>query len=393
MLKTAAFAISVTAILSGCATTSIPTTRKLSPDMAAQIGKTDVVIAENGAGVRAGWTSAGAAPTYNNYYYVPPGTSPLAAGVGAGIGQAIAIAILDAAPSARARKTANAVNANLDDERLDMQLKDKIAAELGGETVSFGNVDIQAFDRKSPELLDALKIVTSYTLAEDASAVMVQADVSYSSLNLTYKTPYDFGGKIPKNELKGPLYRNTFTYHSDILETPPMSDDVRENLVIAIKAQYDDEMQDLEAQGLKESKFAKKSAKAAKNRDDALNRTKDDKMSKTERAILLVDNWRGNDSPALMQAVSDGQDFIAKMLVQDLNNSAVPQFDRAEPKDKKRPIFGPIGKEDFTEIETDDSGRTVYRVDSGFYAGAYHSVPAAGFAPYGNTFKVAEKNR
>lgn len=393
MLKTAAFILSVTTILSGCATTSVPTTRKLSFDMASQVGKTDVVIATNETGVRAAWTSAGAAPTNNNYVYVPPGASPLAAGIGAGIGQAIAIAILDAAPSSRARRTANAVNSNLDDARLDNQLKQKIAASFGGETVSFEGVNIQAFDRKSPELMDSLKIVTSYTLAEDASAVMVQADVSYASTDLVYKTPYDFGGKPPKHELTGPLYRNTFTYHSDLLEVPPMSDAVRTELVAAIQAQYEDEMSDLKSQNLKESKFDKKSAKVSKNRDEALKRTEDDKMSKTERAILLVDNWRGNDSPVLMKAISDGQDFIASMLVQDLNNSTVPQFERANAKDKKREIYGPLGREDYSEIKTESSGRKVLRVDSGFYAGAYHSVPEEGFAPYGNTFKVAEKNR
>ncbi len=393
MLKTAAFVLSVTAILSGCATTSIPVTRKLSPDTASQIGKTDVIIAANETGVRAGWTSAGAAPTNNNYVYVPPGTSPVAAGVGAGIGQAIAIAIMDAAPSARARKTVNAVNSNLDDARLDVQLKEKITTSLRGETVSFDGVDIQAFDRKSPELMDALKVVTSYTLAEDASGIMVQADVSYMSTDQVYTTPYDFGGKPPKDELKGPLYRNTFTYHSDLLDVPPMSDAIRKELVVAIEAQYGDEMTDLKSQGLKESKFEKKSGKATKNRNEALKRTEDNKMSKTERAILLVDNWRGNDSPALMQAISDGQDFIVSMLVQDLNNSMIPQFERANPKDKKRDIYGPLGREDYTEIETDDSGRKVLRVDSGLYAGAYHSVPEEGFASYGNTFKVAEKNR
>ena len=146
------------------------------------------------------------------YVYVPPGTSPLAAGVGAGIGQAIAIAILDAAPSARAKRTVRKINLGLDKESLDASLMKKIRTASNEGAVKVGNVDAKEFKRKTPKPQDKFKVVTSYTLAEDASSIRIQALVTYENDAISYQTPYDFGGKPPKNERKGPLYRNSFQY-------------------------------------------------------------------------------------------------------------------------------------------------------------------------------------
>ena len=389
LIMPAAMAAIIT--LSACATVKpVPTTRKLTPELMTQMKETDVVLTKNEDGIRAGWTSAAAAPTgYTDYSYMaPPGTSPAAAGIGGALGQAIGAAIVDAAPSARAKRSVAAINTGIDKSELDAALIRKIKAARSEGDVKIGEISTQTFERKDPDPMDTLKIVSSYTLAEDASALRVKADVTYQSEILSYRTPYDFGEKVPKSEMQGPLYRNSFSYHSDKFDVPELTEEVRAQLVQSINNQYKEDMA--------AEPTEKEAKKLTKNRDKALEKAKDDKLSKTERATLLIGQWRGSGSPVLQEAISEGQDFIAEMLVMDLNNSDVPQFERKVPLEKKNSFWtgvalvtDPIGQNEYTVLDTKTDGRKVLRIDSGINAGAYVSHPANGFATYGNTYKTA----
>lgn len=393
-MKIISIAVIAAISLSACATvTPVPVTRKLTPDVMSKLGETDVVIIENEDGVRAGWTSAGAAqPGYTDYSYLaPPGTSPVAAGIGAGIGQAIAIAILDAAPSARAKRSVATINMGIDKAKLDDALIQKIKNTSREKTLRIGEVSSIAYDRKAPEPMDKIKVVSSYTLAEDASAIRVKAIVTYENDALTYQTPYAFDGKTPKSELMGPLYRNSFTYHSDKFEIPELTDSLRAELIEAIEVQYKEDIAALEP-GKAEEKTRKK---LSKSKEKALEKANDDKLSKTEAAVLLISQWRGDGSPVLQNAIEQGQSFIADMLIADMNDSEVPQFAPKNPDTPKASFWtgqpvttGPIGNNESTVIETKPNGRKVERIDSGINAGAYHSYPSNGFATYGNTYKV-----
>lgn len=391
MTITAAMAVT----LSACATTPTPTARKLSPELVQKLNETPVVLKQNEEGIRAGWTSAGAAqPGYNSYVYVPPGTSPAAAGIGAAIGQAIAVALLDAAPSARASKSVATLNMGLEKSTLDAMLKEKIIKASAKDGVSFSDVEIRGFDRKDEPPQDAVFIETAYTLAEDASAVRVEATVTYHNDALSYQTPYDFGGKPPKAELSGPLYRNVFNYQSDVFETPEMTDDLREQLKLAAITAQKEAIE--EAKAIEDEKKREKAlSKAKKNHAKLMSAVDDDKLSKTELATLLIDKWRGQESPALINAITDGQEFVAMMIAKDLNDSSVPQFETKEPKPQPGfwkglpPGLGPIGHEEYTVLETYEDGRRIIRVDSGYGAGQYYSIPEAGFASFGNTYKSA----
>lgn len=392
----------VAVLVSGCATTKqIPLARKLTPELMRDLGQTDVVVVKNRAGITAGWTSA----AYNNQggfqnftYAIPPGTSPVAAGIGAGIGQAIAIAILDAAPSARARKSANKINTGLDRDDLNRQMVEKLKSAMSEGPVKIGDVSVVEFDRKTPDPDDKFKIAVQYMLAEDASALRVKAVVSYNNSDLSYQTPYDFGGKIPKSQKEGPLYWNTFTYDSDRFEAPALTPEVKTKLVSAINAQYDEEIAELRLSDMASSRKDKKIRKLTSKREKALKAAQDEKLSKTEKATLLIDKWRGDKSPVLSKSISDAQSFIAEYVVRDINDSHVPVFEPSEEikikgKDRLRRLVDPTHKRDLTVLATSPEGRKVVRLDSGPFSGEYFSYPESGFASYGNTQKVAEKNR
>ncbi len=393
--------ITMTAIaaisLSACATvTPVPNTRKLTPDLMSQMGATDAVIVKNN-GVRAGWTSAGVGPAQDYTYVVPAGTSPAAAGIGAGLGHAIGVAIVDAAPSARAKRAVKSINSGIDKQALDEAFIRKIKSVSTSGSVKPGNIETAEFNRKDPDPQGKLKIKTEYTLAEDASAVRVSALVTYVNDEMSYQTPYDFGGKPPKSEVEGALYRNRFTYHSDKFEAPELTDAVRDQLMQAIKSQYAEDVTSVNESDDEAKKKEKQLSKLDKRKNKALEAAGDDKLSKIELATLLIDKWRGNRNPALSTAIDDGQTFIAEMMFTDLNNSDIPHFERQTPLPETKGSFwkgvpiivGPIGNHEYSELEQKANGRKVIRLDSGPYAGAYHSYPKSGFASFGNTYKVA----
>lgn len=64
------------------------------------------------------------------------------------------------------------------------------------------------------------------------------ARVSYRSSTLKYATPYTFKGAVPKSELTGPVYQNTFTYHSAQLPIPSLTPDLKQRLVASIQASH-----------------------------------------------------------------------------------------------------------------------------------------------------------
>jgi hypothetical protein len=134
----------------------------------------------------------------------------------------------------------------------------------------------------SPGIADKkLEVATWYTLAEDSSAFRVIARVSLESAGLPYKTPYKFEKSVPKGELKGPVYRNTFTYHSTQLPIPTLTADMKERLVANIEGSYK------EASGALPAADSDEGKKMAKEIEQA----RDDKLTKDEIAIFLTREW------------------------------------------------------------------------------------------------------
>ena len=404
-------------LLSACATTNapVPLTRKLDASQQAMIANAPVNV-RDGDGVVAGWTSAAYAPdgTYASVpsYAVPAGVSPIAAGVGAGIGQAIAIAILDAAPSARARRSVEILNADIDKDALDDAFLTSLRRAAASSDLSLADISTVEMDRSDDPADGALYITTRYALAEDASAVQMQAFVTYNDETVPYQTRYTFEGKPPRAERKGPHYRNVFTYHSDRFEAPELTPAVRESLERAIEeervaliAEADAKLADAESSGMDDKALgkarkahAKALSSAEKNYTKAVEKAADDKLSKTEKALLIIGDWRrGATGSPLQAALNEGQDFVARMIVMDLQDPTLPPMAAPEKLDKDARAariaqnnMGLLGLQDMRVIDTTADGRRTVQILSGVTSGAYHSVPESGTASYGNTFKIAD---
>jgi hypothetical protein len=413
----AAIALAVSMVLSGCATViaPVPLTRKLDNDMRVSISDIPVAITKND-GVVAAWTSAAYAPdgSYASVptYAIPAGSGPLAAGVGGAIGQSIAVAIMDAVPSARARRSVEVLNADIDKAALDAALTERLINAAAASEIDFSSIDVVETKRRADPIDGQLSIKTRYALAEDASAVQVQATVEYYDSAVPYSTRYVFESKPPRSEMKGPHYRNTFTYHSDKFEAPELTDEVREALVFALGEEREARIRDIKddykqalKDGLSDRKLArvkkgsqKELSLAKKNHEKGLKSAEDDKLSKTEKAVLIIGQWRkGEQSSPLETALSEGQDFIAKMIVADFIDPTIPPMvlPTLPEKNKERLALienrgiGILGLQ-YNKVLEDYGDRQVIQITSGLTSGAYHSIPASGTASYGNTFKVAE---
>jgi hypothetical protein len=191
------------------------------------------------------------------------------------------------------------------------------------------------------------------------------ANVTYQSSKLKYVTPHTFKGAVPKSELTGPLYTNTFTYQSAQLPIPVLTPDLTNRLVASIQETYKTATGAPPAPDSQDGKALVKELEAAR----------DDKLTKDEIAIFLMRNWLGDGGAMLKHEIEQAHSFLAKYLVQDLNSTAVPSV---------------TGTDEL--LETASDGRTVRRVGAGAAAGSYASAPGEliSFTTYGNATAISK---
>jgi hypothetical protein len=345
-------------LLCGCAAfQKHPNTRPMTAETIQAVGKAPVVVAQNNNGIEKSW------------FMVDSSAATASYGLIGGLVGGIMDAIINAGPSRRAQKAANEVSELLPADALTTSLLAHLQSQVPApdSTVSGASLASVTTVQKitSPAAADgSLEINTSYTLSEDASAFRVVARVSLQGKNLPYKTPYKFEKSVPKSELTGPAYRNTFTYHSAQLPVPTLTPELRDRLVASIEASYKD------ANGAPPAADSADAKALAKELETA----RDDQLTKDEIAIFLAREWLSDGGAMLKREVESAHAFIARFVVQDLNSTTVPSFEGQD-----------------LLVETSD-GRVVRRTGAGLDAGSYVSAPSevTSFTTYGNAIAIAK---
>jgi hypothetical protein len=350
--------VAIAIVLSGCvAFQKHPNTRPMTAETIQALSKAEVVVAQNNNGVEKSW------------FYTDASAGTASLGLIGALAGAIANAIINAGPSRRANAAANEIAELVPADTLTTSLVWHLQSQVPATDATPTGVSLAAVSSvqkiTSPGIADKkLEVATWYTLAEDSSAFRVIARVSLESAGLPYKTPYKFEKSVPKGELKGPVYRNTFTYHSTQLPIPTLTADMKERLVANIEGSYK------EASGALPAADSDEGKKMAKEIEQA----RDDKLTKDEIAIFLTREWVKDNGAMLKLEVENAHAFIAKYLVQDLNSTAVPAFEGQD------------------QLVDTSNGRTVRRIGAGLESGSYVSAPgdATSFTTYGNVTAIAK---
>ena len=351
-------ALLLASLLVGCATVEpIPSKRPLSAESIQAIGKVKVTAAENNRGVEKSWFMTDSSAAGAQY------------GLLGALVTSVMDAIINAGPSKRAQQAANEIAALVPPEALNLSLvsalQEKVpAADTPSPGISISEVGTAQKVLEPKPINDVVEVSTSYTLSEDASAFRFIARVTYQSSKLTYATPYQFKGAVPKDQLTGPLYSNTFTYQSAQLPIPTLTPDLKERLVASIQESYKTDT-GVPAPDSQEGKALAKELEAAR----------DDKLTKDEIAIFLTRNWLSDGGALLKREIENAHAFAAKFIVHDLNYIGVPSI---------------AGKDEL--VETTTGGRTVRRVGAGPEAGSYTSAPGnlTSFTTYGNVTAISK---
>jgi len=343
----------------GCATVEpIPNKRPLTTESIQSIGKVKVAASENNRGVEKSWFMTDSSAAGAQY------------GLLGALVTGVMDAIMNAGPSKRAQQAANEIAELVPADALNVSLITALqgqvpAADAVTTGISINEVGMSQKMLAPKPVNDVVEVSTSYTLSEDASAFRMIANVSYQSSKLTYATPYKFKGSVPKGQLTGPLYTNTFTYQSAQLPIPTLTADLKTRLAASIQDSYKTETGAPPAPDSQDGKALAKELEAAR----------DEKLTKDEIAIFLTRNWLNDGGALLKREIENAHSFVAKFLVQDLNSSAVPSV---------------TGKDEL--LETASNGRTVRRVGAGPEAGSYASAPGnlTSFTTYGNASAISK---
>jgi hypothetical protein len=351
-------ALLLASLLVGCATVEpVPSKRPLTAESIQAIGKVKVIAAENNRGVEKSWFMTDSSAAGAQY------------GLLGALVTGVMDAIINAGPSKRAQKAANEIAALVPPEALNLSLvtalQEKVAAaDAPASGISIGEVATAQKVLEPKPINDVVEIATAYTLSEDASAFRFVAHVTYRSSTLTYTTPYQFKGAVPKDQLTGPLYSNTFTYQSAQLPIPTLTPDLKERLVASIQDSYKTEAGP-PAPDSQEGKALAKELEAAR----------DEKLTKDEIAIFLTRHWLSDGGALLKREIEDAHAFAAKFIVHDLNFIGVPSV---------------TGTDELVESVT--GGRTVRRIGAGPEAGSYASAPGnlTSFTTYGNVSAISK---
>jgi hypothetical protein len=392
--------------LVGCAAKPFPAMRPLTEAHITTMGATNVVIVENNNGIEKSW------------FYTSTASAGAAYGLIGALVSAAMDAIINAGPSRRAQKAADEMaelisvdelNASLAEQfRLQMPGAQAVVTAVSGEAVvaDAATVDVAAeavaadaavladgavvpvaitepaplpsgvhysdvslVQRlTSPMTNDTIEIATQYTLSEDSSTLRVIATVSYQNPQTPYRTPYDFGGSVPRSETGGPAYRNTFTYYSSQLPVPTLTPELRERLIASIQDSARSESGQLPAANTDEFRAM----------NSELEKARDNTLTKDEIAIFLTREWLREDGARLRQEIAQAHAYIARYVLLDLNRAAVPSL---------------TGTDELLETVADN--RTVRRVGVGVGAGSYISSAGnvSSFSTYGNTIGISRANR
>jgi hypothetical protein len=345
--------------LIGCATLEpVPNKRPLTAASIQAIGKVKVAAAENNRGVEKSWFMTDSSAAGAQY------------GLLGGLVTGVMDAIMNAGPSKRAQKAANEVAALVPPDALNVSLMSALqgplpAANVATSGISIGEVSLTQKVLEPKPADDVVEVTTSYTLSEDASAFRFIANVRYQSSKLTYVTPYTFKKAVPKDQLTGPLYVNTFTYQSAQLPIPVLTPDLKDRLVASIQDSYKTDAGAPPAADSQEGKALAKELEGAR----------DEKLTKDEIAIFLTRNWLSDGGALLKREIENAHAFAAKFIVHDLNYIGIPDI---------------AGKDEL--VETTTGGRTVRRVGAGIEAGSYVSAPGdlTSFTTYGNAAAISK---
>jgi hypothetical protein len=351
-------ALLLASLLVGCATIEpVPSKRPLTAESIQAIGKVNVTVAENNRGVEKSWFMQDSSAAGAQY------------GLLGGLVTGIMDAIMNAGPSKRAQKAANEIAALVPPDALNVSLVSALqssapAADAPAAGVSFGQVTTTQKVLEPKSINDVVEVSTTYTLSEDASAFRFIAHVTYQSSKLNYTTPYQFKGAVPKDQLTGPLYKNTFTYQSAQLPIPTLTPDLKERLVASIQESYKTDA-GVPAPDSQDGKALAKELEAAR----------DEKLTKDEIAIFLTRNWLSDGGALLKREIENAHAFAAKFIVHDLNYIGVPSV---------------TGTDELVDSVT--GGRTVRRVGAGPEAGSYASAPGnlTSFTTYGNATAISK---
>jgi hypothetical protein len=346
-------------LLIGCATVEpIPNKRPLNTASIQAIGKVKVMAAENNRGVEKSWFLTDSSAAGAQY------------GLLGALVTGVMDAIINAGPSKRAQQAASEIAELVPADALNVSLISALqgqvpAADAVTTGISISEVGMTQKVVAPKAVDDVVEVATSYTLSEDASAFRMIAHVTYQSSKLTYASPYTFKGAVPKGELTGPLYTNSFTYQSAQLPIPALTPDLKTRLIASIQDSYKTESGAPPAPDSQDGKALAKELEAAN----------DDKLTKDEIAIFLTRNWLSDGGALLKREIENAHAFVAKYLVQDLNSTVVPSV---------------TGKDEL--LETASNGRTVRRVGAGPEAGAYASAPGnlISFTTYGNASAISK---
>lgn len=343
-------------LMTACATEPYPTKRPLTPEIMTELGETDIVVVQPNSGITASWFMQDSS----------------AAGAGYGLIGALTVAVMDAianaGPSRRATRVASEVYETIDPDFLSASLTESFAAlEINpeaGYSVMPGSVRERQGLLETQKPWDTIDVATSYMLAENASAFSVTAYVTVARDDISYASPYIFEGDVPKEQQSGDLYKNTFTYASKRFPVPILTAEMKEDLVVAIEDSYRDA----------DGNLPEADSKEAKELTKEIEKARDNKLTKSEASIFMVNNWVADDGAELKAELTNAHDFIAKYVLADLNNPDVPSLDGSD-----------------QIIDTADDGRVVLKIGAGIGAGSYASRPGgvSDFITYGNAIAGA----
>ena len=371
---------------------------------------TDIVIAASQNGVNASWTSITESPLVRSTAELSNlGGAPVV------LGTVGAMLVADAKPKGRAKRTAEAINADIDPAAMDRDFAAQLDAALGDDPT---DIRITPITRARDLPDDAWIVNTTYTLAKDGTALKVSAHVAHSddyrrALEIREEqrrrqfddprsTRYAFGDRSRYRTRRGarryvPKYSGRFVYHSDPVTLPDPGDlpepelqaDVAKALRSALDAEREARILAAEANyaasieralsDRKRKKAERRRAKALAKADalhaKGLEKAEDGKLDKMERLVLGIEAWRANEASALSDAIDSAHIFLAEALVQGLSG------DTPSPPDDLSVSPGLLaGVDGVTLLDADEDGRMVLKAAGGQIL----SLPADGsMAEYG----------
>jgi len=348
--------------------------RPLTQAHIARLADTNIAIVENNQGVAASWYMADSSAASAQYGLI-------GALVSAGMD-----AMMNAGPAGRAQQTADDLATIALADKLNQSLRAqfdamKVAQAPDGSGVRIAEVSTVQKILSPAAVNDAVEVNISYTLSEDATALNIVATAAYSDPAAKYVTPYTFK-TVPKDELDGPLYRNSFVYESNRFALPTLGPEIKQAMVEAIQKKYIAKTGSLpvSANAARRSRYSAplKESKDYEDMSQEIKEANDNTLSKSEAAGLLTREWLKADGAFLLKELESAHAYIAKYVLLDLNSTAVPSLEGAD-----------------QVVEQMQDGRTVRLVGAGIGAGTYVSSPGGlkDFTTFGNAIQIADVHR